>query len=148
MSRSVASSLIDVLTQWRDVMRILIVVLALGMPASLAAQRFEPVGYHRSMARAPVPVPTLTVPKADSSPSVGRHILIGIAVGAVATGAGFLIEGAVNPGAYDDCMMCPIVVPIIIGAGGAIGGIGGAAVYGLRRLSAKERARRVPLPGS
>jgi hypothetical protein len=120
-------------------MRILFLALVLATP--VLAQQRTPVAYSMSPGATPVAA-SVSLARSDTSLSLGRHILVGLAVGLVATGAGFLIEGALNENAYDDCMMCPIVVPIVIGAGGAVGGIGGAIVYGIRRLSSSASAPR------
>lgn len=125
-------------------MRALLIVLALALSTPAVAQERVPAAY-----RTPAPVGFHSVPpieeaRSDTSLSLGRHILVGVIVGVLATGAGFLIEGAVNDDAYDDCILCPIVVPIAIGAGGAAGGVGGAMVFAVRRLSARKSAPRAP----
>lgn len=119
-------------------MRVLAMLfLALGAASPMGAQQQLPAGHRDSVvlvdsgsARARAAKPPL---------SLRRHLFTGVAVGMLAAGAGFYIEGQTR--GYGDCIGCEIVIPIAIMASGAVGGIIGSAVYGLRRLDEKARAR-------
>ena len=125
-------------------MRTLVLLLVVASSTPGLAQELAPRAFRVPAARGPNAVTSLSSIRSDTTLSLGRHILVGVAVGVLATGAGFLIEGAVNDDAYDDCIMCPIVVPVVIAGGGVAGGIGGAIVFGLRRLSQSDLAPRAP----
>lgn len=125
-------------------MRTFVVVLVIASSTPALAQELAPTAFRVPARTGPYAVSSIASTRSDTSLSLGRHILAGVVVGVLATGAGFLIEGAVNDDAYDDCIMCPIVVPIVIAGGGVAGGIGGAIVFGLRRISQSDRAPRAP----
>jgi hypothetical protein len=129
-----------------DVMRILVIALLATIAArSSWAQQLAPAGYS-VVATQPAQMPAW---REDSlgKLSLRRHIVVGAVAGIITVGVAAAIALAVED---TECLGCApiIVVPMLIGIGGGAGAIGGAVVYGLRRLSRSDRAQREGAPGT
>jgi hypothetical protein len=134
-------------------MRNLAIALLVFAASRMSAQRVAPVAHVASqsvLSHSQDAGPIDVALNADSTPkhlSLGRHVVAGAVVGVLTLGATAAVALAVE---NSECLGCApiIIVPVVIGIGAGAGALAGTLVYGVRRLSAKERARRAAPQGN
>jgi hypothetical protein len=110
--------------------------LAVGLIGLSAASPKSATGQRRNEAKVAAPV-QLRVVQLDAPPvvtvkraSIGKHILVGSVIGAVATVGAIWYTVARQPD--QECMTCPIVFATVVVGGAVVGGLIGAVVYAAR----------------